>query len=235
MSYFQGGQVITFIAEKWGYDKVLAMIHDFADKKDTVEVIEQELKLKPEEFDAQFFPWIEAKYKKQVDGFDDWQKQLQAGLAGRQGKAVGRGDQARARRFATSIRITSRPGTCTNFWRRRTSPRTTRPRRWRSWSDIPSVGGRSPGDAEAAGRLAERKPGKKREAAATLERLNLIYLEDEAAHQKLGKLYMDLKNPNGAIREYQAVLAGGTIDQAGAHFGLAQAFQAANRPEEALR
>ena len=76
VSYFQGGQVITFIAEKWGYDKVLAMIHAFADKKDTVEVIEQELKLKPEEFDAQFFPWIEAKYKKQVDGFQDWTEQI---------------------------------------------------------------------------------------------------------------------------------------------------------------
>ena len=34
-------------------------------------MIQQELKLKPEEFDAQFFPWIEAKYKKQVDGFDE--------------------------------------------------------------------------------------------------------------------------------------------------------------------
>jgi len=76
--------------------------------------------------------------------------------------------------------------------------------------------------------------GKKAEAAATLERLNLIYLEDETAHQRLGKLYTELKNPAGAIREYQAVLAAGTIDKAGAHFGLAQALQAANRPEEAL-
>ena len=66
--------MISYIVEKWGYDKVLSMIHAFADKKDTVEVIEQELKLKPEEFDAQFFPWIDAKYKKQVDGFEDWQK-----------------------------------------------------------------------------------------------------------------------------------------------------------------
>ena len=69
---------------------------------------------------------------------------------------------------------------------------------------------------------------------ATLERLNLIYLEDEASHQKLGKLYMELKNPTGAIREYQAALDAGTIDKAGAEFGLAQAFQAADRPQEAL-
>ena len=96
-----------------------------------------------------------------------------------------------------------------------------------------AVGGRSPA-ALKRWRTCRREAGKKREAAATLERLNLIYLEDEAAHQKLGKLYMDLKNPNGAIREYQAQLAAGTIDPAGAQFGLAQAYQAANRPKDAL-
>jgi cellulose synthase operon protein C len=96
-----------------------------------------------------------------------------------------------------------------------------------------TIGGRSPG---ALKQLADWQiqAGKKREAAATLERLNLIYLEDETAHEKLGKLYMELKNPNGAIREYQAMLAAGTIDKAGAHFGLAQAFNAANRPADAL-
>src|SRR5262249_50505840 len=45
ISYFQGGQVLTFIVEKWGYDKVLDMIKAFGERKDTPEVIEQELKL----------------------------------------------------------------------------------------------------------------------------------------------------------------------------------------------
>jgi cellulose synthase operon protein C len=96
-----------------------------------------------------------------------------------------------------------------------------------------SVGGRSPAALKQLSDM-QADAGKKREAAATLERLNLIYLEDDTAHQKLGKLYMDLKNPNGAIREYQAALALGTIDPAATQFGLAQAFQAANRPEDAL-
>ncbi len=29
VSYFQAGKICTFIAEKWGYDKLLAMLHDF--------------------------------------------------------------------------------------------------------------------------------------------------------------------------------------------------------------
>ena len=232
VSYFQGGQVLTFIAEKWGFDKVLAMIHAFGDKKDTVEVIEQELKLKPEEFDAQFFPWIEAKYKKQVDGFEDWQKQLklisQASKEKQWDEVITRGTAIRDL-YPDFVEL----GNVYEFLAQAYLAKNDKAKAMAELERYSTVGGRSPGALKQLSDM-QSEAGKKREAAATLERLNLIYLEDEAAHQKLGKLYMDLKNPTGAIREYQAALALGTIDPAGAQFGLAQAFQAANRPEEAL-
>jgi hypothetical protein len=232
VSYFQGGQVITFIAEKWGYDKVLSMIHAFGDKKDTVEVIEQELKLKPEEFDAQFFPWIEAKYKKQVDGFEDWQKEIklvsQAAKEKQWDEVIKRG--AAIRDIYPDFVETG------NVYEVLAQAYLAKDDKAKAMAELEvysKVGGRSPGALKQLSDM-QSDAGKKREAAATLERLNLIYLEDDAAHQKLGKLYMELKNPNGAIREYQAALALGTIDPASANFGLAQAYQAANRPEDAL-
>jgi len=58
----------------------------------------------------------------------------------------------------------------------------------------------------------------------------VIYLEDESAHQHLGDLDLELGNGAGAVREFQAVLAGSKpLDPAGAHFGLARAFV---RPSE---
>jgi len=232
VSYFQGGQVITFIAEKWGYDKVLAMIHAFADRKDTVEAIEQELKLKPEEFDAQFFPWIEAKYKKQVEGFEDWTKQLKMlSVAAKNkdwGAVITQGTAIRDL-YPDFVEV----GNVYEFLATAYLAKEDKAKAMAELERYSSVGGRSPGALKQLADL-QSEAGKKREAAATLERLNLIYLEDDAAHQKLGNLYMDLKNPNGAIREYQAQLAVGTIDQAGAHFGLAQALQAAGRPADAL-
>ncbi len=232
VSYFQGGQVITFIAEKWGYDKVLAMIHAFADKKDTVEAVEQELHLKPEEFDQQFFPWIEAKYKKQVDGFQTWQEQLK--LLSQAAKAKKWDDVITD---GTAIRDLYpdfvETGNVYEFLAQAYLAKDDQPKAMAQLEQYSTMGGRNPATLE---RLSDwqTEAGKKREAAATLERLNLIYLEDETAHQKLAKLDMDLHNPNGAIREYQAELAAGTIDLAGAQFGLAQAFHAANRPKEAL-
>jgi len=232
VSYFQGGQVITFISEKWGYDKVLAMIHDFADRKDTVESIQKELNLKPEEFDAQFFPWIDAKYKKQVEGFEDWQKQLKMVSQAAKNK-----DWSAVITEGTAIRDVYpdfvEVGNVYEFLANAYLAKEDKAKAMSELERYSAVGGRSPRALEQLADM-QIEAGKKREAAATLERLNLIYLEDEASHDKLGKLYTELKNPNAAIREYQAVLAAGTIDKAGAHFGLAQAFAATNRNEEAL-
>ena len=75
--------------------------------------------------------------------------------------------------------------------------------------------------------------GQKREAAATLERINLIYPKDEDLHKRLGALYEDLNNPTAAVREFQAVVAMPPIDPAGAHYELARALKLANRTEEA--
>jgi tetratricopeptide (TPR) repeat protein len=208
------------------------MIHAFGDKKDTVEVIEQELKLKPEEFDAQFFPWIEAKYKKQVDGFENWQKEIklvsQAAKEKQWDEVIKKGTAIRDI-YGDFVET----GNVYEFLAQAYLAKDDKAHAMAELEKYSSVGGRSPGALKQLSDM-QSEAGKKREAAATLERLNLIYLEDEGAHQRLGKLYMELKNPNGAIREYQAQLAVGTIDPAGAQFGLAQAYQAANRPDEAL-
>jgi tetratricopeptide (TPR) repeat protein len=190
------------------------------------------LNLKPEEFDQQFLPWIEAKYKKQVDGFEDWTKQLKL-----LSQATKNKDWSEVIKNGTAIRDTYpdfvETGNVYEFLAQAYLAKEDKADAMAELERYSSVGGRNPTALKQLADL-QIEAGKKREAAATLERMNLIYLEDETSHQKLGKLYMELKNPTGAIREYQAMLAGGTIDQAGANFGLAQAFQAANRPDDAL-
>ena len=80
----------------------------------------------------------------------------------------------------------------------------------------------------------QAEQGRKAEAAATLQRLNLIYLKNDDAHQQLGDLYLGLGNNNGAITEFKAVLAQGSpVDSASAHFQLARALHDAHRDDEA--
>jgi len=232
VSYYQGGRVITYIVEKWGYDAVLQMIKGFADRKDTTQVINEVLKVTPEQFDAQFLPWLEAQTKVTVDGFDDWRK-----------KVLEIADFVKEKQWdkvistGTPIRDIYKdyvePGSVYEFLAQAYIAKNDKPNAIAELERYASAGGRTPSTLKQLADL-EAEAGNKKAAAAALEKLNLIYPEDEGAHQKLGGWYMDLSNPQGAIREYGAVLASGTIDQAGAQYNLARAYRAAGQKDKAL-
>ena len=76
--------------------------------------------------------------------------------------------------------------------------------------------------------------GQHAEAAATLERLNYIYpVKDEELHRRLGDLLYAQKQYDGAIREYNALVASHPVDKAGAEFKLAQAYLGAGQKDKA--
>ena len=67
VSYFQAGRICDFINEKWGYQTLLDMMHSYAQSKQTPEVVETHLKMKPEEFDTKFLAWLDGQVKETVD------------------------------------------------------------------------------------------------------------------------------------------------------------------------
>jgi len=231
VSYFQGGKICNFIDQKWGYDKLLAMIHDFADLMPTPQVIEKEFQMKPEEFDKQFLAWLDAQTKVTVNGFDEWK----AGL-----KLVN--GEAKEKQWDDVIKNGSKirdlypdyveAGSVYEFLSEAYVAKGDKAKAMAELESYAKIGGRSPETLKQLAQL-ETDAGKKKEAAATLERLNLIYLRDETAHKKLGDLYMDLQKPNLAVREFGAELASAPVDLAGAHYELARALQASHHTDEA--
>ncbi len=75
--------------------------------------------------------------------------------------------------------------------------------------------------------------GKKKEAAAALERLNYIFPLDAELHERLGGLLLETGDAKGAVREYQALVAMHPIDVAGSHYNLARAYKAAGQNDQA--
>ncbi len=231
VSYFQGGKICNFINEKWGYDKLLAMIHDYAALEPTPEVIEKEFKMKPEEFDKQFLAWLDKDTHATVAGFDEWKKSI---------RGVSEAEKAKnwdeVIKQGTAIRdLYADYVEAANVYEFLAEAYLAKNEKGKAVDELErysTVGGRNPATLKRLATL-EVEEGRKPQAVKTLERLNLIYLKDEQAHLQLGNLYMDLGNPTNAIREYQAVLAGSPIDVAGAHFELAKAFQGAKRPDDA--
>ncbi len=231
VSYYQAGKICNFIQQKWGYDKLIDMVHDYAALKTTPQVIELEFKMKPEEFDRQFLTWLEAQTKRTVDGFDDWKKSI---------KTVA--EDAKAKKWDDVIREGVRirdlypdyvdAASVYEFLADAYEAKGDKANEMAELARYSRIGGRNPITLKQLAAL-QSAAGQKKEAAATLERLNLIYPKDEDLHKRLGALYLDLNNPAAAVREFQALVAMPPIDVAGAHYELARALKLANRTEEA--
>jgi len=231
VSYFQAGKICNFIDQKWGHDKLLAMIHDYAELKSTPDVIELEFKMKPEEFDKLFLAWLGEQTKKTVEGFDEWKKSLK-----------GVSESVKAKKWDEVIKEGTRirdlypdyveAASVYEFLAEAYGAKGDKAQQMAQLAGYSKTGGRNPATLKQLAEL-QSEAGQKKEAAATLERLNLIYPKDEDLHKRLGALYLALNNPPAAVREFQAVIAGPPLDPAGAHYELAKALKQANRTEEA--
>jgi cellulose synthase operon protein C len=232
VSYFEAGSVCDFVKAKWGEEKLLDMVHSFARSRTTPQVIEQDLRLAPEEFDKQYLAWIDQRYGAEAAHFDEWREKLQVVAAAaqreqydavlQQGPAIvamypeyvedrnvylllAQADRARGDAASEAAILT----------------------------EYEHRGGQMP---EALKRLAtlEEAAGKPGEAAATLERVNYICpVKDEELHRRLGDLLYAQKRYEGAIREYNARIDSSPVDKAGAEFSLAQAYFAAGQKDKA--
>jgi tetratricopeptide (TPR) repeat protein len=231
VSYFQGGRICSFIAEKWGYEKLMAMLHDFGNKMSTPEVIQEEFQMKPEEFDKQFLAWLEPQTEKTVKNYDEWRKRVRT-VAGfvkdkKWDEAIKEGEAIRDM-YTDYVEMGNVYDSLAQAW----LGKGDKAKATAELERYSKVGGRDPQSLKELAKLLEEQ-GRKQEAAAVLQRLTLIYLEDDQAHSQLGKLTLDLGQAKIAEREYQAVLDLKPADPAAAHLGLALAYKMENRPDQA--
>ncbi|MEO7145336.1 MAG: hypothetical protein ABI165_17715, partial [Bryobacteraceae bacterium] len=231
VSYFEAGKICSYIAEMWGYEKLIAMMHSFGDRATTPEAIEKNLGMKPEDFDKQFLAWLDAQTKKTVEGFAAWKEKLQKmhkELAAKQyDDAIADGNAIRDI-YPDYVEAASVYEALAKAY----LAKDDKPLAMKSLAQYSQIGGRNPDSLKQLAAL-QSESGNQKAAAATLERINFIYPADVDLHRRLGGLLMGLGNANGAIREYRAVIAMKPLDTAGAHFELAQALDAAHRKAEA--
>lgn len=231
VSYYQAGKICSFIAEKRGYGKLLDMIHAYAQLKTTPEVVQEQLGMSTEEFDKQFFAWLDEQTKVPVEHFAEWKKGVKQMY-----------DDVKAQKYDDVIKqgLAIRdfftdyvePGSVYELMADAYTAKGDKASARKELEKYSAVGGRSPMLIKKLATL-EEEAGDKQKAAAVLDRLNYIYPEDEELHRRLGDLWLAQNNVRGAIREYQAVVASKPLDPAASYFQLAKAYRVANRLEEA--
>jgi tetratricopeptide (TPR) repeat protein len=232
VSYFQAGTICDFIGTRWGEEKLLDMVHSYAKHATTLQVIQMDLNLAPEEFDKQYLAWIDQKYGAVAAHFDEWRDKLKALAAAAEQKQYdavleqGPAVLALYPEYVDDANIYELIAEADHARNDAKAEQTI-------LTAYEHAGGQEP---EVLKRLAtlEENSGEKNQAIATLEKLNYIYpVKDEDLHRQLGDLLYGQKQFDSAVREYNAVLASNPVDKAGAEFNLAQAYFAAGQKDKA--
>ena len=231
VSYFQGGRICDYINEKWGWDTLLGMLHDFGAGEETAAVIRKELKIEPEEFDKRFFAFVEADTKKQVDHYE----QYSGGM-----KLIS--ELAKSKAYDAIIKEGEKiqdwypdyveDNNLYEILAKAYLETNNKPAAMAELERYVKIGGRNP---ETIKKLAKMlvEAGRKKDAADVLARLNYIYPLDNEAHQLLGSFWLEQGNASGAMREFRAVVAHNPIDPAEAHYDLARALNSNHQPDQA--
>jgi cellulose synthase operon protein C len=231
VSYFEAGSICDYIKSRWSEDKLLDMVHSYAQRKTTPEVIQEDLGVSPEEFDKQYLQWLNKSYGTTAANFDEWRKALEhlaeAAKQKQYDAVIQQGDIVR-RMYPEYIGDAN----AYEFIAVADLAKGDKKAAAAVLTDYEKMGGGDPATLKKLASL-EEELGQPKEAAATLDRINYIYPVDEGLHRHLGDLWLAQANYAGAIREYTAVVALNPLDKAGAQFSLAQAYYAAGQRDKA--
>ncbi len=232
VSYFQAGSICDFIKARWGEEKLLTVMHSYAQLKTTSQVIEHDLGMAPEAFDKEYLAWIDKRYGAEASHLNEWRDKLKALIAAAQEKQfdlviaqgpavralypeyVGEGNvyQLMADAYKTKADVKGELAILAAY---------------------KQIGGEDPQTLKRLATLYENN-GDKTNAIATLEQVNYIYPVNNAElHSHLGDLLYQQNHYDRAIHEYAAAVASHPLDKAGANFCLAKAYLAAGHNKEA--
>jgi cellulose synthase operon protein C len=232
VSYFEAGSICDYIQSHWGEDKLLDMVHSYAQRKTTPEVIQADLGVSPDDFDKQYLQWLNKNYGAQAANFDQSRKaleQMAEAAKQKQYDSVIQDGEAVRRMYPEYVGDANPYEFIAAAYLAKGDKKAAEA----ILIEYEKVGGDDPATLKKLASL-EEELGKPKEAAATLDRINYIYpVHDEDLHRHLGDLWFAQSNYPGAIREYTALVALNPLDKAGANFKLAQAYYAAGQKDKA--
>jgi len=232
VSYFEAGQIVNYIAKRWGEAKVVDMIRAFADNRETVDVIREQLKIEPEAFDKDFQADIDAQYGKTVAGFEDWTKQMRELNQAIKDDKPPSDLLQRARDLEALYPEYVEAGNAYEMAANACLKSGDKACAIAEFGKYSKIGGRDLAAMEQYSALLA-DAGQKKEAAAALGRMVYVFPLDAGLHEKLGNLDLETGNTTEAVREYQVLVALNTGDKAGSHYNLAKALKADGQTDKA--
>ena len=222
VSYTQAGLLCQYVAREWGQQGLVDMLTGFAEGLDTAGAIREGLGIAPEALDSGFKEFLDAQFFATLNSLDDWKE-----FSGATYEALDAGDWERAIESADAA-IEAFPAYVDNgdayIPRALAYDELGRsPEALDTLETYWQLGGYSP---DALRRLGAglHEAGRRDDAVAVYNDLIMVTPLDADVHTTLGDWMLAEGMADGALREYQALLAMNPHDMAGAHYRLATAW-----------
>jgi tetratricopeptide (TPR) repeat protein len=232
VSYMQAGLVFEFIDLTFGFDRIVTMLYRFGEGTSAVTALEEALGISVDEFDAQFEAWVEGEYGDQLANMPEWQQQQRAAFAALEQEDWD-GAVSAAQRAIEIFPDYVEPDSPYIALGRAYTRLEDEDNEFSTLQSFWQKGGYA---ARALMALAEDYE-QRDDPASALRVLNDVIWADpfmEDVHLKLGDLYLQQKQPELALREYEVLLALEPIDKASANLKIAEAYLAMNNNEKTM-
>jgi tetratricopeptide (TPR) repeat protein len=223
VSYMQSGLVCLFVEQRWGFEQLGVLLRQFDGKRTTAQAIEATFKIAPAAFDKEFDAFVRNRFANVLANFEEWQQQQQAARQAIQKERWA--DAVEPARRAVALYPENTGGDSPHLMLAKALDKLNR----RSdaiaaLENYHRAGGWDPGALRELSRWLD-EAGRTQEATDVMVSLNYSDPLNADVHSQLGERLLTAGRAEESLREFQALLALNTLDQAPAHFGMARALR----------
>jgi tetratricopeptide (TPR) repeat protein len=222
VSYMQSGLICYFIEQKWGFDKLVALLRQFTKDTTTAAAVEATFKMSPKDFDKELATFLTQRFKGILENSEEWQKTMAATHVAADQKDWPNTIR-NARRAIELFPDFTLDGSAYLPLARALNETGKRAEAVKALEDYRRLGGWNPTALRELATWLE-EAGKAGAASEIHHALVLIEPLDGTLHAKLGQWYGALGKAADSLREYKVLLALNPHDTASANFGIARAL-----------
>jgi cellulose synthase operon protein C len=223
VSYMQAGLVCLFIEEKYGFDKLVALLDQYKRDVTLPAAIKGGLGMSTNDFDKAFNEYIKQRYAVALPRLEEWRKHYTDAVEAAQ-REEWRAAIAAARAAVDIYGEAADSGSPYLLLAKAYRETKQSDLALQALLDYRAGGGWDP---DALAMLATELHARQRtdEALEVMLALNYVDPLKTESHLQLADTLLAAQRPREAAREYRALLALDTHDKAAAHFGVARALE----------
>jgi tetratricopeptide (TPR) repeat protein len=229
----QSGLICYFIEQKWGFDKLVALLRQFTKDTTTADAVEATFRMSPKDFDKEFGTFMNTRFGSILKNPKEWQTSMAATYVAEE-KKDWPGVISNARKAIELFPDFTLDGSAYIPLANALEQTGKRAEAVKALQDYRRLGGWNPTAFRQLAKWLE-EANDKDGAAEIHHALVLIEPLDGTLHARLGERYDAAGQAAESLREYKVLLALNPHDTASANFGIARALNTLGNRAESRR